>query len=747
MKKIFPRTRLAFCLPMMLLLLAGMPAHAAGPALHSQLTLRPLTAVEVTTYGLPTGTELSGGLTTAGIGAAIYLEADVNLAIPPADITNVTWALTTKPVGSTATLANSPLGGNVPIYEPASRLVSQVVGRKLLRLDVPGQYTVSVTIQTGSSGSTNLTQNLTGATYMGINTCALCHSGGVIASDKYSSWSQSLHHQIFADQIDGHAGPLRESCNQCHTTGYNLNPAATNGGFDDMAKQYGWTIPPVLKDGNWASMQTNYPAVANLANVQCESCHGPGSQHATSLGKTNFISISLDSGSCNQCHDAADHHPYGTEWLNSGHAVSTRVPAEEAEENPVIYGACLGCHTSIGFIQRLKGVNSNRDTSYLPINCQTCHEPHGETTPANNPHMIRTLASVTFQEGTTVTNAGEGLLCMQCHQARVNAKTYASNPNNASSRFGPHHGPQGDMLEGINGYTYGKNIPSSAHATAVTNTCITCHMQKLPSSDPAFTHAGGHTFNVSSTNGDLVAACQQCHGSSVTSFDIALKDYNGDGVIEGVQTEVKHLMDKLSTLLPNASGVVDGLVKVPVPAKTWTPAQMEATYNYLFIAEDKSMGIHNTAYTVGLLKASIADLTGDANDDGLPDAWQIQYFGSATSPNAAPNAAPAGDGVPNWLKYALGLDPRVPGVVVPNGVVWANATALGGSTDEIQIFTAAEVVFNTETGKSYQIQSVSSLSAGWQNVGEPISGTGQSISYVTPTRSNAQQFYRVVHTP
>ena len=443
MKKISLPTSVTIGLATMSLLVAALAAQAAGPALQGRITLRPLTAVEVTTYGLPAGSELSGGLTTVGIGAAIYLEADVNLAIPAADITNVTWSLTAKPVGSTAVLATSPLGANVPIYEPSSRLVSQVAGRKLLRLDVPGQYTVSVSIQTGNSGSTNVTQNLTGGTYMGINTCALCHSGGIIAPDKYTPWSQTLHHQIFSDQIDGHAGPLRESCNQCHTTGYDVNPAALNGGFDDMAKQYGWTIPTVLKDGNWASMQTNYPAVANLANVQCESCHGPGSQHASTLGKTNLISVDLGSGTCNQCHDAADHHPYGTEWLNSGHAVS-----------PVQTGspACVAIprKASSSYVDGKPAVS----TDYVPINCQTCHEPHGETVPEGNPHQIRAMTSVTFQDGTTVTNAGEGLLCMQCHQARVNAQTYASDPNNASSHFGPHHGPQGDMLQGVNGYIY-----------------------------------------------------------------------------------------------------------------------------------------------------------------------------------------------------------------------------------------------------------------------------------------------------
>ena len=38
-------------------------------------------------------------------------------------------------------------------------------------------------------------------------------------------------------------------------------------------------------------------------------------------------------------------------------------------------------------------------------------------------------------------------------------------------------------------------------------------------------------------------------------------------------------------------------------------AQLEAAYNWAFVKEDKSLGVHNTAYAVGLLKASIADLT------------------------------------------------------------------------------------------------------------------------------------------
>ena len=46
-------------------------------------------------------------------------------------------------------------------------------------------------------------------------------------------------------------------------------------------------------------------------------------------------------------------------------------------------------------------------------------------------------------------------------------------------------------------------------------------------------------------------------------------------------------------------------------------------------------------------------------------AWENQYFTTAEQGNAAvsgPNAAPAGDGMSNLLKYALGLNPKQNGV-------------------------------------------------------------------------------------
>ena len=749
------------CLAAVLLAAAGSAFNApAAVALNGQIAIRPLTPQEIKDYSL-TGTQGASGLATIGIGQPAYLEALVNTAIAPSDIVAVTWSLTNRPVGSAAALMASPLGTNVPTYKMADRVSLRVAGRTLLRPDVAGQYTVVVRIETTTSGSTNVTQVINAGTYMGVNTCALCHSGGIAAENKVVPWSQTGHATFFTRAIDGQASDhYGKNCISCHTVGYDANTNAVNAGFDDVALQLGWTFPSVLTNGNWNSLPAS---LKNLSNIQCENCHGPGSEHAFSLGDTTKISTSFAAGDCGQCHDSKPNHVRNIEWNNSGHAIAPRSPS--GPNRPT----CVRCHTAGGFTDYVMHLGSTQtyttNTVYEAITCAACHEPHDAT----NPHQLRTGKTITLDCGTSVTNAGTGGVCMNCHQSRTGSVTNSlvkyplMQPTWAGgSSFGPHDNPAADMLMGVNGYTYGKEIPSAAHRS-ITDTCAACHMQTVTSTDPGFTKVGGHTFKMSyqvvsggTTNTvDKVDACVQCHGA-ITSFDMVRQDYNGDGVIEGVQTEVQQLLNKLNTLLPNSTWradgmyVADGLVNSVSVKTNWQAKFLQGAWNYQLVNNDLSKGIHNAPYAVGLLKASIADLSGDGNEDGLPDSWQIQYFGSANNPNAAPNATPAGDGVPNWLKYGLGLNPWTPGIVLPDGVIWANAGQVGGTnmTDKIQIFTAAEVVYNTEVGKTYQLQAISSLDGGWKNIGDPVvATTNAAVSFVTPTRTSQQQFYRVQITP
>ena len=68
------------------------------------------------------------------------------------------------------------------------------------------------------------------------------------------------------------------------------------------------------------------------------------------------------------------------------------------------------------------------------------------------------------------------------------------------------------------------------------------------------------------------------------------------------------------------------------------------------------LAFRTTGNQVFLIRTLLAD---DRNNDGLPDSWQLQYFGSLNAPGAGPNDNPAGDGFTNLQKYRAGLNPLV----------------------------------------------------------------------------------------
>ena len=121
MKQIKKAITCLMAVGLMTIVAAITASAAAPPALNGQLVLRPLTPGDVTIINFPPPPRIRAGLTTVGIGTPVYLEAEMNIAIPAANIVSVTWALTNTPQFSTATLTSSPLGTNVPVYDVSAR--------------------------------------------------------------------------------------------------------------------------------------------------------------------------------------------------------------------------------------------------------------------------------------------------------------------------------------------------------------------------------------------------------------------------------------------------------------------------------------------------------------------------------------------------------------------------------------------------------------------------------------------------
>jgi hypothetical protein len=131
------------------------------------------------------------------------------------------------------------------------------------------------------------------------------------------------------------------------------------------------------------------------------------------------------------------------------------------------------------------------------------------------------------------------------------------------------------MLMGVAGAGDVEGNPSS-HATMVENTCVTCHVGE----------GANHTFEPD------VAACQECH-SGMETFDDT-----------GLQTDVQASLDELQAAL-TAKGLLDAEGTMVVGS--YPAAEASALWNWIYISmEDKSLGVHNPAYTKALLEASLA---------------------------------------------------------------------------------------------------------------------------------------------
>lgn len=122
----------------------------------------------------------------------------------------------------------------------------------------------------------------------------------------------------------------------------------------------------------------------------------------------------------------------------------------------------------------------------------------------------------------------------------------------------------------------------------------------------------------------------------------------------------------------------------------------------------------------------------DSNGDGLPDAWQIQYFGSITSPQAAPGADPDGDGLNNLQEYLAGTDPTDP------------HSAL--KVDAIQVEpTRVLLQFQAMTGRTYSILYSSVLGGSWTKLINVAAQATNRVVTISDTSANPgiDRFYRL----
>ncbi|MEZ4592501.1 MAG: multiheme c-type cytochrome [Chloroflexota bacterium] len=158
---------------------------------------------------------------------------------------------------------------------------------------------------------------------------------------------------------------LPYDCGTCHTTGY--SPIGNHDGLDGIV-------------GSWA-----------FGGVQCEECHGAGSQHAESP-ITVRLTINRDGESCNTCHTPG-------------------MPLE-------------GVIAENGFISNHESYDDLDQSQHLMLDCVVCHDPHTGVVQLREADLATVQTSCEdchFDQ--TQYEAGHneigGVNCIDCHMPRL----------------------------------------------------------------------------------------------------------------------------------------------------------------------------------------------------------------------------------------------------------------------------------------------------------------------------------------
>ncbi len=343
----------------------------------------------------------------------------------------------------------------------------------------------------------------------------------------------------------------------------------------------------------------------------------PGADGINGIDGTDGVD---GTASCVTCHSNATREPLVASFLESKHFNETIM--FNGQPLSVYAGSradCAQCHSEEGHVDYLTmgTVDTAGYSSPSSISCSTCHDQHSTFDFENDgfDYALRNIDPVTLviDESTVIDFGDASNNCITCHQPRNSYVIPAENGTGTyvitSTRFGPHHGPQSTVLEGIMGANLAGSegypgVGTAAHRTG--SSCVNCHMGE--SSDP---NEGMHTWN------PREESCVTCHPNGApdeingftTDFELLgtlLANVVGEEYMEDAEGDPMYDVD--GNPIGNGVPVVGIIVNGRSQTGIYTTAEAQAAWNYMTALEDKSKGIHNPGYMRALLKNSIEAL-------------------------------------------------------------------------------------------------------------------------------------------
>ena len=316
------------------------------------------------------------------------------------------------------------------------------------------------------------------------------------------------------------------------------------------------------------------------------ACEGPAGVDGTNGENGNNGDNGLDGASgnatCMACHSGDTKSNIEAQFAMSGHNAGLAVKYSA-------YGAdCASCHSHQGFVQFANSGSVGSITAPTAWECSTCHGLH-QTMEATD-YALRLSDAVTSIDGleNTLEMDGNSNLCANCHQSRHEPPHLAEGETNymIPSHFGPHHGPQANVLFGVGLAEIPGDVtyPEDGSAKHMEASCTGCHMAEFENNQ------GGHSFRPAQT------ACNTCHDADDSGFE-----HNGARV--DFENKLIDLRVELMRLGLVAGDDTDGYHAVE--GVEFPLLQAEASFNWVALNEDSSHGVHNPVYINAILMNTI----------------------------------------------------------------------------------------------------------------------------------------------
>jgi hypothetical protein len=210
-------------------------------------------------------------------------------------------------------------------------------------------------------------------------------------------------------------------CAVCHntngivsTSGYSCR---TDGGTDAApARTQPWANNP----GMGPETHGGYYSSWTFDGVQCEACHGPGLNHASTSGSLGVLTLAGGVEICAKCHIRAENT-----------AATGAECGGDADPRILTNGAKI----SGNFIQHHESYNElvgyNGDGVHASLKCTTCHDPHKRSIKVTN--AVAGLVGITDND---LSARARGAIKVSCVTAGCHASKQVKTPQMANAHSG-----------------------------------------------------------------------------------------------------------------------------------------------------------------------------------------------------------------------------------------------------------------------------------------------------------------------